>query len=456
MLQSSERPNDDPKTRLARIVWVFYFIVIGALAVLASREFFNGATGDFIHFYDAANAVEAGTDPYEGGESGYIYPPLLAVLLVPLSLLSFPVAASVYIGISAVLVAVATILWARVVISALGIRSDAALLPVTCLVASFVMIDKVRSIFRLGQTDSITFIAIAGALALTASRPLMAGVLLGVAANLKYHTLAFLLLFLLRRQFGAAAAMIGSAIAAALSTALVFGWSKNLDHLATGFAGLASAVGIEVDRTAARIFPLEWIRSVSFPSAFARFADASGATGLLMLACTGTLAMACCVAAAMLYKRVAGVDFFAVSARHPLFAKIVVLDYTGLTVAVLLFSPQTTARHLFLLIACAIPAAALLLTHAHRACATRADVRTTSRVPLLIALVIGAMALVLPPGGEAYADALHAWRSIGGISIVWLVVLFVTLWYAARAIRLSASASGEDQSGRCTELHPTI
>jgi len=53
---------------------------------------------DFSDFYLAAEAVRSGHSPYQldlpAGWLGYVYPPLLAWLLTPLTFLSVPVAVS--------------------------------------------------------------------------------------------------------------------------------------------------------------------------------------------------------------------------------------------------------------------------------------------------------------------------------------------------------------------------
>jgi alpha-1,2-mannosyltransferase len=88
--------------------------VVGVLAlgVLVSGLYFAGKSGanpevygnDFNVYYHAAGEVMGGGDPYQhslGDWTPYIYPPLLAELIVPLALLPLPVAAYLWFLISA-------------------------------------------------------------------------------------------------------------------------------------------------------------------------------------------------------------------------------------------------------------------------------------------------------------------------------------------------------------------
>jgi alpha-1,2-mannosyltransferase len=87
-------------------------VIVLALATLASGFYFAGQSGstpdaysnDFNVYYHAAREIIAGRDPYQhslGDWTPYIYPPLLAELIVPLAILPLPVAAYVWFLINA-------------------------------------------------------------------------------------------------------------------------------------------------------------------------------------------------------------------------------------------------------------------------------------------------------------------------------------------------------------------
>jgi hypothetical protein len=100
--------------------------IVGVLAVvvLASGLYFARKSGtnpevygnDFNVYYHAACEVMAGGDPYQhslGDWTPYIYPPLLAELIVPLALLPLPVAAYLWFLINAASIVVAAWISAR-------------------------------------------------------------------------------------------------------------------------------------------------------------------------------------------------------------------------------------------------------------------------------------------------------------------------------------------------------
>ena len=99
--------SQDRSSTRARVV-----VIVLAVATLASGVYFAGRSGstpdaysnDFNVYYHAAREIIAGRDPYQhslGDWTPYIYPPLLAELIVPLAILPLPVAAYLWFLISA-------------------------------------------------------------------------------------------------------------------------------------------------------------------------------------------------------------------------------------------------------------------------------------------------------------------------------------------------------------------
>ncbi len=102
-----DQPRRDRSTRLRAVIGVL------ALAMLLSGLYFAGKSGtnpavysnDFNVYYYAALELREGHDPYQqslGDWTPYLYPPLLAELIVPLALFPLPVAAYLWFLISAV------------------------------------------------------------------------------------------------------------------------------------------------------------------------------------------------------------------------------------------------------------------------------------------------------------------------------------------------------------------
>src|SRR6202000_648916 len=93
---------------------------------------------------------------------------------------------------------------------------------------------------------------------------------------------------------------------------------------------------------------------------------------------------------------------FVRNADHPASASMACAEWAVLIVLALILGPQTTSRHMVMLLPAYAVAAALLL----------APGRRVNRWPLLAATVLLALSLVLPPGGAA----LEWWRGIAGAS----------------------------------------
>ena len=100
-------------------------------------------------------------------------------------------------------------------------------------------------------------------------RPSLAGVLLGITVLIKYQSICFLPLLLVRGRWRAALAMIAGIIATSLLPALWVGWERNLDYLAMAFHGL-----MMTDTTllthAIKLPPLDWGMKTSITNGLVR------------------------------------------------------------------------------------------------------------------------------------------------------------------------------------------
>jgi alpha-1,2-mannosyltransferase len=99
---------DSPSRRMvARSCFAVLVVCIFVGGVYFARQSGTNAevySNDFNVYYHAAKEVLAGRDPYQnslGAWTPYLYPPLLAELLIPLSMLSLPIAAYLWFLISA-------------------------------------------------------------------------------------------------------------------------------------------------------------------------------------------------------------------------------------------------------------------------------------------------------------------------------------------------------------------
>jgi alpha-1,2-mannosyltransferase len=210
--------------------------VVGVLAVvvLASGLYFARKSGtnpevygnDFNVYYHAAREVMAGGDPYQhslGDWTPYIYPPLLAELIVPLAILPLPVAAYLWFLISAVSMVVAAWMSASLaserergapeqrVIESTAWRTALA----GCAVA-FVL-RFVLDTFNLGQVNAVVAaLAVAHVYLYARDRKALSAIALVIAVSIKL-TPALLLLYhiaKLRLKFAVACAVLLVAVTA--------------------------------------------------------------------------------------------------------------------------------------------------------------------------------------------------------------------------------------------------
>lgn len=424
-----DQPVRGLRRLLAPAAWCGAIGLVLVLAAQAALRFLRveapmgeletGSSGDFVHYYHAAQAVLDGADLYAAGIRWYIYPPLFAVLLAPLAVLPFGAAAASWTALNAALIVATLVVGARECVRRFGPRVDEALLPVALLVAALVMSDKIRADLRLGQTDALILLAMTLGLVWVGRRAALCGLAIGFVINIKYQGLVFLPYLLVRRRWREAAWSAAWSAAFALSTSLVFGWERNLGYLRSAFAGLAEGVFGSVRSGEGRptLFPLEWERSVSIPSVLARAAGALGAPAALVWLGTLVLAAGAVSIGWAIYRR-HGFGLWG-SGQAP---AVVGLEWCGLIAGVLAFSPQTTSRHLYALLLPVLAASVLLV--GRRPWAEGAP----ARWPLLAAMLVLAAGLRLPPGGGGFEGAVAWWRAVGGATWCQLVFFFALLW----------------------------
>jgi len=89
--------------------------------------------------------------------------------------------------------------------------------------------------------------------------------------------------------------------------------------------------------------------------------------------------------------------------QQPMVA-LVAFEWAGLITACMVFSPQSTGRHMALMTLVSCLAAILLLFPAPE----------QSRRPVIMALLVFIAGLSLPPGARAFHPLVNAWRFVGG------------------------------------------
>lgn len=420
----------DVRARRGRTLWWVMVAGVGVLGAQAARTYLNGYIGDFSHFYYAAKAVREGVDPYSVHERGYLYLPLLAILMVPLTVLPIGWAGAVWAMVNAFMLGAVLVLGAREFARRLGSEQDRLAISVAALVTLGVLLDKTRTELRLGQTDVLIALGLVVALRAIGTRPALCGACVAIVTCVKFQGVLFLIYLLVRRRYQEAVWACVGIVALTLSGALVFGWSRNLEYLGLSLRGVSELVGqAEGSERSTLVFPLEWIRSVSVPSVLARLEAGTGGGPAVIFGGSAAAALAMLVIGWWMYARhrcalLTGRGGDGDDRDGPS-RGLVALEWAGLVVAALAFSPQTTSRHLFLLVVPVMLGSILLVER-------REGVK---RSALLIATVVLTLGLVLPPGQEERSNTADAWRRIGGA--MWCVIAywFVVLWTGLGWIR---------------------
>jgi glycosyl transferase family 87 len=185
---------------LATVVALAALVAVGAISV--GKQLRSG--NDFPIYWNAARTLAAGGSPYDvaSGLHGYVYPPFLALVLIPAAALPLGVAAWIWFALSAA----AATLACRVAVGlarrgwgprALAGWASAAWLPLAGLAADNA---------ALGQANLILLaLGLAGSADLLRRRDLRGGGLIGLAAAVKPHLALLLVPGLLRGRWRAAA-----------------------------------------------------------------------------------------------------------------------------------------------------------------------------------------------------------------------------------------------------------
>lgn len=364
MMPSSQRlPGDIPLQRAAALLMIglvyAWFWKVSAHRIAEAPSFagfanvFQTGCGDFEHFYAAARAMRDGQDIYLAGAHGYIYPPLIAFLFMPLTFLTVQSAAQLML-----LLNMALALWCTWEACREASRrlaqtlSGRELLVVTAL-ATLLAAPRLRSELQMWQTNLLMMGGVLLALKQLDSRPWLAGLALGFAINIKYLPLVFIPYLLLRRRWSAAAWSMAGFAAFALLPAVYTGLDTDARAWATAMSGLARLFGYAAPvAKAANIDPISAGYSLSVTSTIARIAGAGVPLWQVWL---GTAAVALLVASMIvaLYRVLQRplLDWPAADRQMaPPLRGLIQIEWATVVILALAFSPQTNPRHASLLL----------------------------------------------------------------------------------------------------------
>jgi hypothetical protein len=329
----------------------------------AFAQVFRTGCGDFEHFYNAAIAMRLGQDIYASGVHGYIYPPLIAFLFMPLTFVSVQTAALIMLAANMSLALWCTWEASREAGRRLGRTLSTHDLVMIVALTTLLAAPRLRSELQMWQTNILLIAGLLLTLKHLDSRPWLAGLMLGLVINIKYLPVLFIPYLLLRRRTAAAAWSVVGVIGFALLPAIQTGFEANLRNWAVASAGLARLFGFAAPSSqAANIDPITAGHSLSVTSSLARVLGPQAGTFWPLAGAAVAAALSLALIAA-LYRRhgqpLVAWPAAAGQAVQP-FRGLIQRDWAALVMLALAFSPQTNPRHASLLLLVLAPLSVMI------------------------------------------------------------------------------------------------
>ncbi len=398
--------------RLRYFIFGLAVIFLTWVLLLAFRHPFKTGHNTFSAFYYAACAIRDGAGA-DGLPPDYIYPPFFAWVIQPLTRLPVATAFRVWLGFSFLLTTSSMLVGWSVISRYFGLRLKFRNAMAIVLLAFLLSAGEAKTEWSVAQCDGLVLDSFSFSLALLASSPIFAGLVIALGANIKYQTLVLVPYLFWRGHYRAGwAALAGFPLIGALS-ALSMGWTENLRVWISALGGLGKFIGMASEKTA-RIHDLAWSSSISVPSAFARILPEMGLSSGLAYPISLAVVSSILVAFAFFY-RSQGVPIIG-PLKAPGEARMVVFEWSAVMLLLLAFGPQTTRRHLFILMLPHLLVAVLLLSNA---------LSNSQKRVLFWTLVFYQCGLRLPPSDGWLNGWAEAWKFVGGPSWFILPLLVV-------------------------------
>ena len=357
----------------AKFRWNTLFISLAALIIIYGvfgaiyKVFpYQKPTSDFFIYYKAAQALVSGIDLYPAAHGSYAYgSPSFRLLAVATGAPSYSSAFLIWLGINLTLLAVILVAGIRALSSAFQLTLGFWQALGICSLAIILSYDPIRENLLQGQCDAVTLAGIALGLLWLERRPSLGGMIVGMTVLIKYQSLVFLPLLLLRGRWRVAIAMIAGVITASLLPAIVVGWKRNLEYLGT-------AVGYFMHPPdSSTAFPhlahmpdITWSRNISITNGLMRSFSDQGLSGNDAWVMVMTIAFLTFLLMWWMFQH------FSIpllwrsrrALRSPQKESAIFhLECAALLICLLAFSPQSTARHHFLILNAKLLASMMLL-----------------------------------------------------------------------------------------------
>jgi alpha-1,2-mannosyltransferase len=222
------------KKRIVLLAFVLITLASGLYFARKSGTDPDAYSNDFNVYYHAAREVIGGRDPYQhslGDWTPYIYPPLLAEIIVPLAFLPLPVAAYVWFVVGAGSIVAAAWISARLATDSEGTfvleQSASALASrraAIAVCAAIVVLRFVLDTFNLGQVNALVLVlAVAHVHLYARDRKALSAVALVIAVSIKLTPALLLLYHLAKLRLRFVALCVALLVAVTAISLLPFG-----------------------------------------------------------------------------------------------------------------------------------------------------------------------------------------------------------------------------------------
>jgi hypothetical protein len=396
--------------------------------------------GNLPTFRNAGIALAHGRDIYRSGSGDYVYPPLIAFLAQPLGWMSLHWAALLMLAANTIAALLTLKIIAEELLLRLTGRATLYGIVQVALIAAWLSIGHIRTEFDEWETNIWMLLMFVLALRWADRHPILAGMALGLAFNIKYLPIVFIPYLIIRRRWSMLCAFVISIFFFAFLPAISMGWSKNLAALSQSYSGIANLLGFHATRTgSANMNPFTSDKSVSIPSIIGQ---ATGLPESAAMTIAAGIAMLFLLFIVILYRKNKLELFHWPRVSEQMlqpYRALFGIEWLAIILLALMFSPYTTSAHLYSLLA-VNAGVAVLLIHGDAA---------LKKWPLLIAALIMLLGTILPPGGGYFRHAELLWKQFCVSAWCMCIFFMALLWTEIKYVHgIRANASLESFGNR--------
>jgi hypothetical protein len=242
----------------------------------------------------------------------------------------------------------------------------------------------------------------------------------------KYLSLICVPYFLWKRNYRAALSSVLAFGFFMLLPAVEIGVAQSARFISGAFRGLTGMMSTGTTAEGdAGIYGVEWGRSISITSALFRFTRSRGMADLWAVLLIGAVCLAI-LGAVVLIARRCGVRIFGrADSQSETASAVLALEWSVLIFLAVAFSPQSTARHLTLIMLAYIVALAVL----------RRAPPTARSYALVAGMTITLLGLSTPWRELGFRHFARLWRDVGGATWCALLMILALVWCGCCALR---------------------